>query len=307
MSIALLLDRLSRAYPNATYALNWTSPEQLLIGAILAAQTTDERVNQVTPALFHAYPSIAALAAADRSALETLLQPTGYYRRKAATVQAVCQALVDRFGGKVPPRMADLVQLPGVGRKTANVVLNCAFNQPSGIIIDTHGIRVNRRLGLTAKTQADAIETDLMAQIPQESWIQWGNAIILHGRAVCQAKTPRCHACDLRDLCPQVGVQGQATTGSQQLGLLDLESLELESSEPGSLELGLTDRSGQTSNTQPNPKFQQQPSQQPNPKSQQQSNPKSQQQFSQQPNPRSQQQPSQQPNPKSQQQPSQQP
>lgn len=226
-----LLQRLHQHYPKATYALNWTSPEQLLIGAILAAQTTDERVNQVTPALFRAYPTVQALAEADRPSLETLLQPTGYYRRKAATVQAVCAALVANFQGKVPPRMEDLVMLPGVGRKTANVVLNCAFNQASGIIIDTHGIRVNQRLGLTQHQQPEAIEADLMALIPQDDWIQWGNAIILHGRHVCQAKTPQCDRCCLQDLCPQVGVtpsivpprQIPDPAALQQLSLLTVE------------------------------------------------------------------------------------
>ncbi|MGA1264999.1 MAG: uracil-DNA glycosylase [Prochlorothrix sp.] len=229
-----LLQRLHQHYPKATYALNWTSPEQLLIGAILAAQTTDERVNQVTPALFRAYPTVKALAEADRPSLEALLQPTGYYRRKAATVQAVCAALVAKFQGKVPPRMEDLVTLPRVGRKTANVVLNCAFNQASGIIIDTHGIRVNQRLGLTQHQQPEAIEADLMALVPQDEWIQWGNAIILHGRHVCQAKSPQCSSCCLQDLCPQVGLaaSGPAVQSSprnipsQQLNLLDRANLE---------------------------------------------------------------------------------
>ncbi|WP_017713601.1 uracil-DNA glycosylase [Prochlorothrix hollandica] len=205
--IADLLHRLNLFYPNATYDLHWQTPEQLLIATILAAQTTDERVNQVTAQLFQVYPDVAALAGADRPALEEVLRPTGYYRRKAATVQAVCGELMARFGGKVPPNLEALTSLPGVGRKTANVVLNCAFNQASGIIVDTHGIRVNQRLGLTQHRQADAIEGDLTALVPRSDWIQWGNAIIYHGRSRCTARSPQCDRCGLQDLCPQVGVR----------------------------------------------------------------------------------------------------
>jgi endonuclease-3 len=203
-SIAPILAQIQTHYPNATYELNWQTPEQMLVATILAAQCTDERVNQVTATLFQHYPDPQAFAQADPTRLEQELKPTGFYKRKTKTVQAVCQALVEQFEGKVPQTMAELTSLPGVARKTANVVLNCCFNLPSGIIVDTHGIRVSRRLGLSNHKQADRIEQDLLRLIPQEAWTFWGPAMVLHGRYVCKSKRPNCETCPLLPHCPQI-------------------------------------------------------------------------------------------------------
>ncbi len=205
-AIPLMIERLQKAYPRARYELNWENPLQLLIATILAAQATDERINQVTPGLFARYPNARAFAEADRGELEELLRPTGFFRNKARAVQECCRALVERFRGEVPPRMEDLVTLPGVARKTANVVLNTAFGIPSGIIVDTHVIRVSQRLGLTKQTRPELIEQDLMRLVPQEEWIHFGAALVLHGRYVCTAKNGRCDECPLKDLCCRCGV-----------------------------------------------------------------------------------------------------
>src|SRR5262249_54123711 len=166
-ALATVIERLNRARPNARYELNYESPFQLLIATILAAQATDERINQVTPTLFAKYPNAAAFARADRAELEQDLKPTGFYRNKARAVQECCQALVEHFSGEVPPRMEDLVTLPGVARKTANVVLNNAFRIASGVIVDTHVARVSQRMGLSAEKKAEKIERDLMRLVPQ--------------------------------------------------------------------------------------------------------------------------------------------
>jgi uracil-DNA glycosylase len=208
--IATIIERLHKSYPDARYELNWESPFQLLIATILAAQATDERINQVTPGLFRKYPSARAFAEADRAELEQDLKPTGYYRNKAKAVQTCCKALVERFGGEVPPRLEDLVTLPGVARKTANVVLTNALGIASGIVVDTHVVRVSQRLGLTEQTKADKIEQDLMKLVPEEEWVHFGNALVLHGRYTCTAYHPRCAACVLDDLCPKVSVEAAA-------------------------------------------------------------------------------------------------
>jgi endonuclease III len=201
--IETIVDRLKQSYQNATYELDWDNPLQLLVATILAAQCTDERVNQVTKTLFPKYPNAAAYAEADILELEQDLKPTGFYRKKAQAVQSVCQVLLERFEGEVPPTMEQLVTLPGVARKTANVVLNCAFNIPSGIIVDTHVARIGPRLGLSTQKNADKIERDLMKLVPQSEWTFFGPAMVLHGRYTCTAKDPQCSNCTLESVCPK--------------------------------------------------------------------------------------------------------
>lgn len=201
--IEALLEELHQLYPDAKYELVWQTPFQLLIATILAAQCTDERVNRVTSTLFSTYPDPAAFVAADPEELETALQPTGFFRQKAKTVKAVCQALLDRHGGEVPARMEDLVQLPGVARKTANVVLTTAFQLPTGIIVDTHVRRVSQRLGLSTAEDPEAIEEELMQLVPRSEWCFFGPALVLHGRYTCTARKPDCASCALRPGCAQ--------------------------------------------------------------------------------------------------------
>lgn len=201
-----MLARLRQAHPDARYELNWTTPFELLVATILAAQCTDERVNRVTATLFQKYGGPQAFADADSAELEEDLKPTGFYKQKAKSVQAMSRELVSRFGGEVPPRMEQLVTLPGVARKTANVVLNTAFHQPSGVIVDTHVARVSQRLGLTKQEKPEQIEKDLMRLIPQDQWTFFGPAVVLHGRYTCTARKPRCEACPLNDLCPKIGL-----------------------------------------------------------------------------------------------------
>jgi endonuclease III len=204
--VPVLLERLHAKYPDAKYELDWDTPFQLLVATILAAQCTDERVNRVTKALWKKYDGPQALADADTAELEEDLKPTGFYKQKTKTVQAMSRALLDGFGGKVPPRMEDLTTLPGVARKTANVVLNTAFDQPSGVIVDTHVGRVSQRLALTKQEKPEAIETDLMKLVPKDQWTFFGPALVLHGRYTCVAKKPKCDECPFSDVCPKVGV-----------------------------------------------------------------------------------------------------
>lgn len=204
--IKKLISDLQRLYPDAKYELDFQSPFQLLIATVLAAQCTDERVNRVTPTLFQRYPDPAAFVAAEPEELEAALQPTGFFRQKARTVKAICQALIERFGGQVPARLEDLVTLPGVARKTANVVLTTAFQIPSGIVVDTHVSRVCRRMGLVdcAETaSAEKIEAELMRKVPKDKWCSFGPALVLHGRYTCTARKPDCAGCALRERCEQ--------------------------------------------------------------------------------------------------------
>jgi uracil-DNA glycosylase len=205
-NLPTVLRKLRGTYPNARYELDWENPLQLLVATILAAQCTDERVNAVTPALFAKYRDAQAFARADLAELEENVRPTGFYRNKARAIRDACQALVDRFGGSVPADINDLTTLPGVARKTANVVLNNAFQIPSGVIVDTHVARVSQRLGLTDQTKPERIEADLMKLLPRDDWIPFGAAVVLHGRYVCTARDPRCARCVLEDLCPKRGV-----------------------------------------------------------------------------------------------------
>lgn len=201
-----ILVRLKRLYPEAPCTLNYQTPVQLLVATILSAQCTDERVNQVTPELFRRFPDAVALANADLSELENLVRPTGFYRNKAKNIQAACHMLVTQFGSKVPKRMEQLLQLPGVARKTANVVLAHAYEINVGVTVDTHVKRLSQRLGLTEHTDPIRIERDLMRLLPSEDWENWSIRLIYHGRAICKARNPACSACVLADLCPSANL-----------------------------------------------------------------------------------------------------
>ncbi len=206
-----IVKRLRKAYPEAHCALSFRSPLELLIATILSAQCTDVRVNMVTPVLFAEYPSAAALAGAKRADIERIIQSTGFFRNKAKSIQECCRRLVGAYGGEVPRTLAELVELPGVGRKTANVVLGTGYGIASGIVVDTHVGRISRRLGLTRATDAVKAERDLMAVIPRGDWIDFSHAMIFHGRAVCLARSPKCEICPLESLCPRIGVEQKVT------------------------------------------------------------------------------------------------
>jgi endonuclease III len=199
--------RLERLHPDARCSLDFANPFQLLIATILSAQCTDKRVNLVTGGLFRRWPTAAALAAARQSAIESAIRSTGFFRAKARNIRGCCQALVERHGGEVPRQLAELVKLPGVGRKTANVVLGCAFGQAEGVVVDTHVGRISRRLGLTRHTDAVRAERDLVRVVPRSHWIAFSHRLIEHGRSICQSRKPRCEECPLSDLCPRVGVK----------------------------------------------------------------------------------------------------
>lgn len=201
-----VVQQLKRDYPHAHCALNYETPVQLLIATILSAQCTDKRVNIVTASLFKRYPTAHDLAKVSIRSLEKLVQSTGFYRNKAKNIKACCQSLVREYGGEVPQQLDALVALPGVGRKTANVVLGTAFGIPTGVVVDTHVGRLSRRLGLTEKTNAVQIERELIDLIPQKEWIDYSHRMIYHGRAVCKARNPNCDACHFKRFCPQVGV-----------------------------------------------------------------------------------------------------
>lgn len=199
-----ILAILKRVYPNATCSLTYDSPVQLLVATILSAQCTDERVNRVTPALFAAFPDAESLAKARREELEGLIRPTGFYRNKAKNIQGACQKIVSDFAGEVPPQMEQLLTLPGVARKTANVVLSHGFGINAGVTVDTHVKRLSQRLGLTKHKDPRRIEQDLMALLPQEDWENFAIRIINHGRAICKARKPDCSNCQLAHLCDSV-------------------------------------------------------------------------------------------------------
>jgi endonuclease-3 len=196
-SILKILDEL---YPDAKCSLGFQDPLQLMIATILSAQCTDERVNKVTPALFAKYRSAGACADAPIEELEQEIKSTGFYHNKALAIKGSCKVLVDRFGGRVPADMDRLVELPGVGRKTANVILGNAFGIP-GIVVDTHVARLSARLGLTREKDRDKIEQDLMSLIPKEKWTKFSHQLIQHGRRICIARKPKCSICPLRPNC----------------------------------------------------------------------------------------------------------
>ena len=200
------IDRiLAQRYPDAHTELNFTTPLELLVATVLSAQTTDVRVNQVTPELFARYPTAADYASADRADVERLIQPTGFFRVKADTLIKLGAALVEDFGGEVPRRMEQLVRLPGVGRKTANVVLGNAFGIP-GITVDTHFGRLSRRFGWTASDDPVVVEQDVARLFPKRDWVMLSHRLIFHGRRICHARKPACGACPVARLCPSYGI-----------------------------------------------------------------------------------------------------
>jgi endonuclease III len=199
---ARLYDLLAGAYPDAHCALDHENPFQLLAATILSAQCTDKRVNMVTPVLFARYPTAAALARADQADVEEIIRSTGFFRNKATNLIAMAGALVDRHGGEVPADMEALVALPGVGRKTANVILGNAFGRNEGIVVDTHVSRLSQRLGLTKESDPVKIESSLVPLFPRERWTMLSHLLIEHGRQVCDAKKPRCGECPIAALCP---------------------------------------------------------------------------------------------------------
>ncbi len=203
--IGKIIRVLRREYPRSRTALHHETPLQILVATILAAQCTDERVNQITPGLFRKYPTAEALAAADRQELEVEIRPTGFFRNKAKSIIGASRKIVGDFGGKVPANMADLVTLPGVARKTANIVLSSGYGIAEGIAVDTHVKRLSGRLGLSRQHDPDKIERDLMKLVPEKDWLDFNYMLVNHGRAVCRARKPRCPECPLRSLCPSAG------------------------------------------------------------------------------------------------------
>ncbi len=197
-----IIERLGHEFPNAQCALHHRNPLELLIATILSAQCTDERVNRVTPGLFQKYPDAKAFAEADPLELEQAVHSTGFYRNKARNIQNCCRLLLEKHGGQVPATMEELVALPGVARKTANVVLGNIFGLNIGIVVDTHVTRISRLLGLTKQENPVKIEQDLMQLVPQEYWTVFSHDLILHGRKTCIARRPKCRLCVLLDICP---------------------------------------------------------------------------------------------------------
>lgn len=197
-----ILDRLQQAYPDATCALRHSAALELLVATILSAQSTDARVNMVTPALFAKYGSATAYAAADPAVLEQEIHSTGFFRNKTKSIIGMAQGLVERHHGEVPDTLDALVQLPGVGRKTANVVLGTWFKKNEGVVVDTHVQRLSTLLGLTRETTPEKIERDLMDLLPQERWTWFSHTLIQHGRQVCIARRPKCEICVVNRLCP---------------------------------------------------------------------------------------------------------
>jgi endonuclease-3 len=199
--VAAILARLDEAYPNATCELKHESAFQLVISTILSAQCTDVRVNQVTEKLFKQYPNPSALAYATPSELEQEIRPTGFFRNKTKSIMGASKAIVENFGGQVPQTMEEMLTLPGVARKTANVVLGTAYGIPSGVVVDTHVLRLSRRLELSKHAEPKKVEQDLIKIIPQNKWIQFSHQLIWHGRRVCIARKPRCIDCNLEPIC----------------------------------------------------------------------------------------------------------
>jgi endonuclease III len=197
---------LNRQDQHPETCLRHETPWELLVATILSAQCTDERVNLITPGLFRKYPDVKAFAAADRAGLEADIRPAGFFRNKAKSIQGAARKLVDDFGGSVPETMAELITLPGVARKTANIVLSSVFGKAEGIAVDVHVARLSGRLGLSRETAPEKIERDLLAFVPKEFWLDFNYLLVNHGRAVCQARKPKCGECRLAALCPRIGV-----------------------------------------------------------------------------------------------------
>jgi endonuclease III len=212
--MSTVLRRLRHAYPDAHIALTFRTPWELLVATVLSAQCTDERVNQVTPGLFARYPDPEAFAIADQSELAQAIYPTGYHNQKARSLRGAGRVISERFGGEVPRRLDQLVEVPGVGRKTAAVVLGNAYGRNQGIAVDTHVGRIVRRLGFTHEEDPVKVERLLLELVPRRAWTMFTHLLIAHGRATCQSRTPRCTACVLLSLCPEgarrVGGSGAA-------------------------------------------------------------------------------------------------
>ncbi len=193
---------LEKEYPQSRTALEFETPLQILVATILSAQCTDERVNKLTPALFKKYPDAAAFAAADRAELERDVRPTGFFRNKAKSIIGATSKIVGDFGGRVPETMAELITLPGVARKTANIVLSSAYGKAEGIAVDVHVKRLSGRLGLSRQEDPEKIERDLLTIVPKEDWLDFNYLLVNHGRRVCRARKPKCPECKLAKLCP---------------------------------------------------------------------------------------------------------
>jgi endonuclease III len=197
-----VFSRLKREYPDARTELDYETPLQLAIATILSAQCTDKRVNMVTPLLFKTFPTAASLADAPSEELEAIIKSTGFFRNKTKSLIGLGKALVERHNGEIPDSMEELVKLPGIGRKTANVILGNAFRKNEGVVVDTHVARLSHRLGLTRETDPIKIEQDLMPLFPREDWALLSHLLIFHGRRVCEARRPKCEICVLNDICP---------------------------------------------------------------------------------------------------------
>jgi endonuclease-3 len=197
---------LEREYPGSRTALQFETPLQILVATILSAQCTDERVNKLTPALFKKYPDAVAFAAADRAELERYVRPTGFFRNKAKSIIGSASKIVGDFGGRVPETMAELITLPGVARKTANIVLSSAYGKAEGIAVDVHVKRLSGRLGLSRQLDPEKIEQDLLKIVPKEDWLDFNDLLVNHGRRICQARKPKCPECKLAKLCPSASL-----------------------------------------------------------------------------------------------------
>ena len=202
-----VVKRLRADFPDAECALVFDTPVQLLVATILSAQCTDKRVNMVTRDLFKKYPTAVEFAQVRLSTLEKAVQSTGFFRNKAKNIKACCQQLVEHYDGEVPRDLKQLVELPGVGRKTANVVLGTALRLTTGVVVDTHVTRLSRRLGLTKEKDAVKIEQDLMELLPRKEWIDFSHRMIYHGRGVCGARRPQCEQCSMKRFCPKIGIK----------------------------------------------------------------------------------------------------
>jgi endonuclease-3 len=200
--VAEVMRRLTAAYPGAMCSLDFSGRLQLMVATILSAQCTDERVNLVTPGLFAKYRSVAAFAEVPQEELEADIRSTGFFRNKAKSIRGACRRIVDEYGGEVPSTMDELVTLPGVGRKTANVILGNTDGRPGGVVVDTHVGRLARRLGWSKETDPEKVERDLNRLIPETDWVRVGHELIQHGRRVCMARKPNCQGCPMNDLCP---------------------------------------------------------------------------------------------------------
>lgn len=204
-----ILEILKKRYPNPKTKLHWKSPWELLVATILAAQCTDDRVNEVTPKFFKKWPTVSSLSEAKQSDVEKVIYPTGFYRNKAKFLILSAQKIMAEFNGEVPSTMEDLLKLPGVARKTANIVLSNCFGKNEGIAVDTHVKRISYRLGLTNSKNPDKIEKDLMKLFPQKDWHLVNHLFVWYGRDICKARSPKCEICELSSLCPKKGVQNK--------------------------------------------------------------------------------------------------